>query len=103
MKKRANVIVFLTDQQRWDSSALYGNPLNLTPNFDRMAMNGTHFYNAFTCQPVCGPARACIQTGKYALGTGCFTNGIQLPVDEKTVAHYFNENGYETSYIGKWH
>src|SRR3989339_955251 len=103
MKKRANVIVFLTDQQRWDSSALYGNPLNLTPNFDRMAMNGTHFYNGFSCQPVCGPARACIQTGKYATTVGTFVNGIPLPEKEKTLGYYFKNVGYETAYIGKWH
>ena len=43
-----NVIVFFTDQQRWDTSGLHGNPLDLTPNFDRMASEGTHFANAFT-------------------------------------------------------
>ena len=26
-----------------------------------------------------------------------------LPLDEKTVAHWFSENGYEVGYIGKWH
>ena len=36
--KSKNVIVFFTDQQRWDSSAIYGNPLDLTPNFDNAAM-----------------------------------------------------------------
>ncbi|MEM8916711.1 MAG: arylsulfatase, partial [Pseudomonadota bacterium] len=49
-----NVIVFLTDQQRWDTSALFGNPLDLSPNFDRMAIAGTHLYHFFTNQPVCG-------------------------------------------------
>jgi len=101
--EKPNVIVFFTDQQRWDSSALYGNPLDLTPNYDRMALEGTHCYYGFTCQPVCGPARAVLQTGLYATNTGCFRNGIPLRRDEKTLAHYFREAGYTTAYIGKWH
>ena len=32
--KRQNVIVFFTDQQRWDTSGLHGNPEGLMPNFD---------------------------------------------------------------------
>ncbi len=98
-----NVIVFFTDQQRWDTSGLHGNPLDLTPNFDRMARGGTHVANSFTCQPVCGPARSCLQTGLYATETGCFRNGIPLPDDATTLAHYFQEGGYTTAYIGKWH
>ena len=98
-----NVIVFFTDQQRWDCSGLHGNPLDLMPNFDRMAHAGTHVSHSFTCQPVCGPARACLQTGKYATTTGCFTNGKPLPVRERTLAHHFRKAGYHTGYIGKWH
>lgn len=101
--KRPNVIVFFTDQQRWDTTGVHGNPLELTPNFDRMAQQGTHLYNAFTCQPVCGPARACLQTGLYATTVGVWRNGIPLPPDAKTLAHHFNEAGYHTGYIGKWH
>ncbi|MBI3921065.1 MAG: sulfatase-like hydrolase/transferase [Armatimonadetes bacterium] len=100
---RPNVIVFFTDQQRWDTSGLHGNPLDLMPNFDRMAQRGTHVYHSFTCQPVCGPARSCLQTGLYATTTGCFTNGRPLPKDARTLAHHFHEGGYRTGYIGKWH
>ena len=98
-----NVIVFFTDQQRWDTSGLHGNPLDLTPNFDRMAQRGTHVRRSFTCQPVCGPARSCLQTGLYATRTGCFRNGIPLSPNLKTLAHHFGEAGYATGYIGKWH
>jgi arylsulfatase A-like enzyme len=101
---RPNVIVFFTDQQRHDSTGVHGNPLELTPNFDRMAQAGTHCYNAFTCQPVCAPARSSLQTGLYATKTGVFTNG-QLPMraELKTLAHYYRDAGYTTGYIGKWH
>ena len=100
---RHNVIVFFTDQQRWDTAGVHGNPLELMPNFDRMAQRGTHVAHSFTCQPVCGPARSCLQTGLYATTTGCFRNGIPLPATAKTLAHCFREAGYETGYIGKWH
>lgn len=82
---------------------MHGNPLGLTPNFDRMAAQGTHFARMFTCQPVCGPARSCLQTGRYATDTGCYRNGIPLPRDARTLAHYFSAAGYDTAYIGKWH
>jgi arylsulfatase A-like enzyme len=100
---RPNVLVFLTDQQRWDTTGVHGNPLDLTPNFDRLATHGTHIANSFTCQPVCGPARACLQTGLYATKIGCWQNGIALPKSARTLAHHFRDAGYTTGYIGKWH
>lgn len=98
-----NIVFFFTDQQRWDTCGCYGQKLNTTPHLDAMAEEGVLFENAFTCQPVCGPARACLQTGRYATATGCFRNDIALPQNEKTIAHYFREKGYSTGYIGKWH
>lgn len=100
---KPNVIVFFTDQQRADTTGLHGNPMGLTPNFDRMAKRGTHFVNTFTCQPVCGPARATLQTGKFASTTGVWRNGIRLPADQPRVSTVFQEAGYATGYIGKWH
>ena len=68
--KKPNVVVFFTDQQRWDTTGLHGNPMDLTPNLDRLARSHTHVAHSFTCQPVCGPARSCLQTGLYATTTG---------------------------------
>ncbi|WOO40914.1 sulfatase-like hydrolase/transferase [Rubellicoccus peritrichatus] len=101
--RKPNVIVFFTDQQRWDTVGLHGNPLNLTPNFDRLASRGTFAANSITCQPVCGPARSCLQTGQYATTTGVVHNGLPLKEDAVTLAKCFNEAGYDTGYIGKWH
>lgn len=103
MKKKPNIIFVFSDQQRWDTVGVYGQKLNITPNLDRLAREGVRFEHAFTCQPVCGPARACLQTGRYATETGCFMNGIALPLHEKTIAQYFSREGYETAYVGKWH
>ena len=98
-----NVLVFLTDQQRWDSIGAYGNPMGLTPNLDRMAAEGTRFVNAFTPQPVCAPARSSLQTGKYPSKTGVVRNGLVLRDDETTLPMLFSRRGYDTGYIGKWH
>ncbi|MFW6309402.1 MAG: sulfatase-like hydrolase/transferase [bacterium] len=103
MNKKPNVIFIFSDQQRWDTMGCYGQELDVTPNLDRMAKEGVLFENAFTCQPVCGPARACLQTGKYATEIGCFRNNVALPQDHKTLAHWFSEADYSLSYIGKWH
>ncbi|MCI8441994.1 MAG: sulfatase-like hydrolase/transferase [Provencibacterium sp.] len=107
MTKRPNILFIFSDQQRHDTVSCYGQPLgahfNLTPNLDRLAAEGTRFNSAMTCQPVCGPARACIQTGKYPTSIGCEVNDRMLPLSEKSLASYFNDAGYETAYVGKWH
>jgi len=103
---RPNILFFFTDQQRWDTCGCYNAAaagMHVTPNLDALAAKGVRFANAITCQPVCGPARACIQTGKFATETGCFKNNIALPLDERTIAHRLSEAGYEVGYIGKWH
>src|SRR5690625_786784 len=91
---RPNVIVVFTDQQRWDSTGVHGNPLDLTPNFDLLARSGTHAAQTVTPQPVCAPARAALQTGQYPTTTGCFRNGIRLPDGCPTLSDHFGAAGY---------
>ena len=100
---RPNIVVLLTDQQRWDCSGLHGNPLDLMPNFDRLARAGTHLRHSFTCQPVCAPARAALQSGLYPTQVGTFRNDQLFPTSTRTLAHHFRDAGYRTGYIGKWH
>ncbi len=100
---KPNIIVVLSDQQRWDTLGYAGVQKNITPNLDRIGKEGTLFKNCFTVQPVCGPARACIQSGRYATETGNYANGCSLPQDCDTVAKYIHQAGYDTAYIGKWH
>ncbi|MCM8768912.1 MAG: sulfatase-like hydrolase/transferase [Candidatus Omnitrophica bacterium] len=100
---KPNIIFVLSDQQRWDTLSCYGGPSGLSPHLDGLAREGTIFEFAFTCQPVCGPARACLQTGKYATESGCFTNNRRLPPEEVTIAHLLRGAGYQAGYLGKWH
>ena len=103
--KQPNTIVFFTDQQRWDTSSYFGCPLDLTPNYDAAAHRGTHLAQCISCQPVCAPARACLQTGVYATQNGVWSNS--QPIDPSrhpdTLATLFRGAGYHTGYVGKWH
>ncbi len=101
--KSPNIIFYFSDQQRFDTLGCYGQKLDVTPNLDKLAECGTRFQNAFTAQPVCGPTRASLQSGKYPTEIGCHINALPLPQDIKTVANYLDEAGYETAYVGKWH
>lgn len=103
MQRQPNVIIFLTDQQRHDTTGLHGNPMGLTPNFDRFAAAGTHIHNSFACQPLCGPARAALQMGQWSTQTGVWRNELTLPEDAETLPKVFSRAGYATGYIGKWH
>ena len=95
---RPNIIFYFSDQQRWDTVNE-----EATPNLMQLAREGIQFENSYTCQPVCGPARACLQTGMYATQCGCYWNGVPLPQTIRPLAEYFNDAGYETAYVGKWH
>lgn len=97
------MLLIFSDQQRADTLGCYKSPMGLTPNLDILAGQGVRFENAFTNQPVCGPARSCLFTGKYATTTGVWRNGLGIKTDETSVAALLNEAGYRTGYIGKWH
>jgi arylsulfatase A-like enzyme len=101
---RPNIIVIISDQFRGDCIGALGlNPMNLTPNLDRMAEKGVLFRSACCNQPVCAPARASIFTGQYPTRHGVWRNGIKLPEDANTLAKSLRGAGYTANYIGKWH
>ena len=98
-----NVIVVLTDQQRWDTLGAYENPMELTPTLDRLAREGTILEQAISPQPLCGPFRAAFQTGKHATEAGVWQGAMPLDSDERTLAHRFKSAGYDVGYVGNWH
>ncbi len=102
--RRPNIIVIISDQFRADCLGALGlNPMNLTPNLDRMAAQGTLFPAAFCNQPVCAPARASMFTGQYPSRHGVWRNGLGLPEGATTLATTLRRQGYSANYIGKWH
>jgi len=103
MEKRKQVIFILCDTQNKNMLSCYGDPVCKTPNWERLAENAAVFENAYTCQPVCGPARAAIFTGLYPSSNGMMANGMQLGANVKTAGQYMQKQGVHCGYIGKWH
>ncbi len=103
MQKAKRVIVMMTDTQRTDMLGCYGNPDMKTPCLDRMAEQGIRFNRAYTCQPVCGPARSAMFTGTYPHSNGAWGNSMPLGANVKTVGQRLQDHGVHTAYIGKWH
>ena len=103
MSRQPDVLIVLSDQQRPDSMGVFGQELPVTPVLDSLADDGVAFDHAFSIQPVCGPARASIQTGRWPTDIGCWRNGLALPESSDTLATRLGALGYRTGYVGKWH
>ncbi len=119
-----NIIVILADDLGWADLSSYGSTFYETPQLDQLAKTGIKFSNAYSTSPVCSPTRASLMTGKYPTKTGVTDwipgrsedgkkrdyekikpppTAFQLPLQEKTIAEYALENGYQTFFAGKWH
>lgn len=103
MKKNKQLIFIMTDTTRADMLGCYGNKQMKTPNLDALACKGVRYENAYTCQPVCGPARSAIFTGLAPHSNGVMANCLPLGQNVKTIGQYLKENHIKAGYIGKWH
>jgi len=61
--KRRNILVFMTDEQRWDTLGCYGNEVRRTPNIDARAREGVRFDNCCVHNSLCIPSRSTLMTG----------------------------------------
>lgn len=93
----------MTDTTGWNMVGCYGFPAMKTPNMDMMASSGVRFEKAYTCQPVCGPARSALFTGLYPHSNGSWGNSMPLGADVKTLGQRLTSQGVACGYIGKWH
>lgn len=93
----------MTDTQRHDMLGCYGNRDMKTPKLDEMAAEGIRYDKAYTCQPVCQPARAGLFTGLFPHSTGGWTNSTALGDNVKTIGQRLTDKGIHAGYIGKWH
>ncbi|RKU24613.1 hypothetical protein C6497_17495 [Candidatus Poribacteria bacterium] len=100
---RPNILLLMTDQQRWDAMSSSGNWVQ-TPNMDRIASEGVRFTNSVTTSPVCVPARLSLASGLYPHNTGVWQNqNHTMSVDTPTWMHALRDAGYRTSLFGKTH
>lgn len=105
----ANVLLLLTDQERYDVSAPDG-PAVETPNLDLLGARGTRFSRAYTPIGICSSARASLLTGQYPHTHGMLNNchgpdAVERNLDRahETFGEALADAGYANSYAGKWH
>ena len=102
MARRPNLVFIMSDQQRYDTMACYGNDWIDTPNLNALADESFVFERAYVTQPVCTPARASIMTGLYPHSAGPIVNKMHLPAHFKTVGELVSPD-CARGYMGKWH
>jgi arylsulfatase A-like enzyme len=101
--RRPNVLLIIADEWRAQATSWNGDTNVSTPNLDRFARESLSFDRAVSNLPVCCPARASIMTGQYPLTHGVFINDVELKPKGATLGQTFQNAGYRTGYIGKWH
>ncbi|CAN5361359.1 hypothetical protein BH09SUM1_BH09SUM1_18130 [soil metagenome] len=102
--KRPNIILIFSDDHGWQTISAYSKKLMKTPNLDRIANEGMLFQKAYVPNPICGPSRACVLTGKYSHVNGYYWNGKKpFNTDQWCFPRSMQGAGYETAIIGKWH
>jgi uncharacterized sulfatase len=98
------VILIMTDTQRKDMLGCYNRNRDMhTPNLDGLAARGLVYNRAYTCQPVCGPARSSIFTGTFPHTNGMLGNSMFLNQGTKTIGQRLKSCGINCGFIGKWH
>ncbi|MGN6606520.1 MAG: sulfatase family protein [Jatrophihabitans sp.] len=104
------MLFVMTDQQRFDTIGALGNAHIRTPAMDRLVARGISYTNAYSCCPVCAPARYTIRTGCESPSTGLYDNGFYPDMHEvmrRVCGPYLGSvmtaAGYRTFGIGKFH
>ncbi len=98
-----NLLVILSDQLRRQALGVYGDPDARTPHIDALARRGVRFQNSCSTSPICVPFRFTFMTGQPAHSRKVPAIEYAMSPAERTLADEFNEAGYSTFYIGKWH
>lgn len=100
-----NVVLAMTDQQRFDTLGCAGSRVE-TVNMDWLAAQGTRFTNAYSATPSCIPARASLMTGMDPWHTGILGMGPGQPGCgnlSNTLPQLLGDAGYHTQGVGKMH
>jgi len=99
-----NIIVVVTDDQRWDTMGAMGNTVIQTPNLDQLASEATLFENAFVTTPICAASRASIITGLYERGHNFTfrTPPLAKELIAKSYPKLLKDAGYKIGFFGKF-
>jgi choline-sulfatase len=110
--KRPNLLILITDQERFPRDWPGGWADEHLPNRRRLARHGLTFRRAFCSAAMCSPSRASLFTGAYPAEHGV-TQVLQYGPDaidqatlqpsRKNMATLLAAAGYDVQYRGKWH
>ena len=110
-ERRPNVVILLTDDQGTLDVGCYGSDDLVTPHMDDLAKQGVRFTQAYA-HTVCCPSRAALLTGRHPQRSGVTfwtqgdmhaADGINMALEERTLAEALSAVGYRTALFGKWH
>ncbi|OGV33071.1 MAG: hypothetical protein A2020_07930 [Lentisphaerae bacterium GWF2_45_14] len=103
--KKPNLLIFMTDQHRYECLGCHQHPMVKTPNIDKMAEDGIDFQRAYSQSAICMPSRVSLFTGQYLHTHGIQGNNSSADVSGLTTLPKVlkNEQGYQTAAIGKTH
>lgn len=104
---KPNIIFIFTDDHAAQALGAYGSRFgaDVTPRLDAMAKEGATFENCACANPLCGPSRATVLTGRYSHSNRFFSNEYSPAFDgaQVTLPKVMHNAGYTTAMIGKWH
>ena len=100
-----NIVILLADDLGWGDVGFHGGVAE-TPNIDELAKEGIEL-ERFYAYPACSPARAAMLTGRfpgrYGINGPVRPRDEGLPLSERLLVADFQDAGYQTALIGKWH
>ncbi len=99
--KKPNIILIMTDQQRWDTINSNGFKHMITPNLDNLSKGGITFTSCFAAGSTCISSRAAMFTGMYPHNTGVYS--FNRWAHQNIWVRDLGKNGYYTANIGKMH
>jgi arylsulfatase A-like enzyme len=89
-------ILWLTSEDHGPQMGCYGDKLARTPNVDGLATKGMIFQRAWSCYPVCAPARTTIISGMYPASTGAehMRSMVSMPAGTQMYPQFLRAAGY---------
>eukprot|EP00931_Biecheleriopsis_adriatica_P008021 TRINITY_DN109263_c0_g1_i1.p1 TRINITY_DN109263_c0_g1~~TRINITY_DN109263_c0_g1_i1.p1 ORF type:complete len:564 (-),score=90.81 TRINITY_DN109263_c0_g1_i1:30-1721(-) len=100
-QRKPNFIFFFPDTIRAESLSGYGNPLDVSPNLEALAKQGTRFEQVHAMHTQCSPSRATMLTGRYMHVDGHRTQINLVQPYEENYFRLLKEAGYHVEFVGK--